>query len=165
MDDRPHEGASRLVQRLVVGDGCHGFGHRHRLSGQHAFVALELVDLQQAEVGWHEGADAKRYHVAGHEVSHRNPGHPSVPEGLGLVSDLAAEGGHRHFGPILVEEAQTDAEGDDHRNDHRVRAATGQPGHQRRPEQKNQDRVPDLAEEDGAGTHLMRTERVRPELS
>ncbi len=81
------------------------------------------------------------------------------------MSDLAAEGGHRHFGPILVEEAQTDAEGDDHRNDHRVRAATGQAGHQRRSKQKNEDRVPDLAKEDGTGTHLTRAEGVWPELS
>ena len=145
--------------------GCHRLGHRHRLAGQHAFVALELVDLQQAEVGRHESADAKRYHVAGHEVRHRDPGRPSVPQDLGLVSDLAAEGGHRHLRPVLVEEAQTDAEGDDHRDDHRIGAATGQPRHQRRPEQEDQDRVPDLTEEDGGGTHPMRTERVRPELS
>ena len=36
---------------------------------------------------------------------------------------------------------------DDHGDDHRVRAATSQPRHERRPEQEDQDRVPDLTEE------------------
>jgi hypothetical protein len=81
------------------------------------------------------------------------------------VPDLAAEGGHRYLRPVLVEEAQTDAEGDDHRDNHRVSATTGQPRHQRCPEQKNQDRVSDLSEKDGGGMHPMGSERVRPELS
>ena len=81
------------------------------------------------------------------------------------MSNLAAKGGHRHLSPVLVEEAQTDAEGDDRRDDHRVRAATSQTRHQRRPEKKNKDWVPDLAEEDGTGTYPMGTERVWPELS
>ena len=129
------------------------------------FVALELVDLQQAEVGRNEVADAERHHVAGHEVRHRDPARPSVPANLGLLSDLGAERGHRHLRPVLVEEAQSDAEGDDHGDDHRVRAAAGQPRHQRRPEQEDQDRVADLAEEDSGGAHPVRAERVRPELA
>ena len=120
---------------------------------------------QQAEVGRHEGADAERHHVTGHEVRHRDPARPPVPSDLGLLSDLGAEGRHRHLRPVLVEETQTDAEGDDHGDDHRVGAAPGQPRHQRRPEQKDQDRVSDLAEEDGGGAHLMRPSDVRPELS
>ena len=107
MDDRPHEGASRLVQRLAAGDGRRRLGHWHRLAGQHAFVALEFVDLQQAEVGRYQGADAERHHVAGHKVRDRDPARPSVPADLGFLSDLGAEGGHRHLRPVLVEEAQT----------------------------------------------------------
>ena len=50
-----------------------------------------------------------------------------------------------------LKKPRPDAEGDDHGDDHRVGAAAGQPRHQRRPEQEDQDRVPDLTEEDGGG--------------
>jgi len=145
--------------------GCHGLGHRHRLSGQHAFVALELVDLQQTEVGWHDATDAKRYHVAWHEVGHRNPDRPSVPEDLGLVSDLAAERGHRHLGRYSLKKPRPTLRATMTAMITAFRPATGQSRHQCRPEKKDQDRVPDLAEEDGGSTHTVRTERVGPEPS
>ena len=59
-----------------------------------------------------------------------------------------------------LKKPETDAEGDDHGDDHRIGAAAGQPRHQRRPEQQDQDRVPDLAKEDGGCTDTMNGERI-----
>ena len=165
MDDRPHEGAPRLVQRLAAGDGRHRLRHWHRLAGQHTFVALEFVDLQQTDVGRYQNADAERHDVTGYEVRYFDPALPSVPANFGFLSDFGAERSHRHLRPVLVEEAQPDTQGDDHGDDHCVRTASGQPRYQGGDEQQDQDRVAELAEEDGRGVHPMRTERVRTELS
>ena len=78
-----------------------------------------------------------------------------VADDLGVVADLGPERGHRHLGPVLVDEAQADAQRHDHGDDHRVGAAAGQSGHQRRPQQEDQDRVPDLAQQHRAGPHLV----------
>ena len=56
-------------------------GHRHRLAGQHALVALQLVGRQQAQVSRDERADAQRHHVAGHQVRDRDPAPPARPCG------------------------------------------------------------------------------------
>ena len=147
VDDRPHEHASRLIQRRAAGDRLDRLGDRHRLSGQHPFVALEFFDGQQAQIGRHQSPDTQRHHVAGHQVRDRNPARASVPQHLGFVADLASQGFHGHLGPVLVEEPQADAEGDDHHDDHGVGATAGQRRHQGRAEQHHQDRVADLTEQ------------------
>ena len=165
MDDRPHEHASRLIQGRAAGHSLGRLGYRHRLSGQHPFVALEFFDGQQAQVGRHQGPDTQRHHVARHQVRDRNPARASVPQHLGLVADVASQSFHGHLGPVLVEEPQADAEGDDHHDDDGVGATAGQRRHQGRGEQHDQDRVADLTEQHHAGTHPMGGECVRPELA
>ena len=141
-------------------DGRHGLDHGHRLPGQNALVALALVDAEQAEVGRNESPDAQRHHVARYEVCDGHPARLAIPPNLCLLSDLSPKRGHGHFGPVLVEEAQADAEEDDHGDDHGIGAAAGQPRHERRPEQEEQDRVPNLAKKDGGCTHAMNGERI-----
>ena len=163
MDDRSHEGAARLVLGARPSDGLHGLDHRHRLPGQDAFVALELVDLEQAQVGRHDGPDAQCHHVTRHEFRDRYPARPAIPPDLGLMSNLSPKGRHGQLRPVFVEETQADAESDDHGDDHGIGAASGESRHQRRREQKDQDRVPELTEEDRCRTNPMRTECVGPE--
>jgi hypothetical protein len=164
MHDRPHERAPRLVLRLAASRGGRRLGHRQRLTSQHALVALQLIGPQQPQVGRDQIAQAQRCHVSGNKVHGRNPARLPVPADLGFLPDLGAEGSHRDLGPVLVEEAQADAEGDDHRDDQRVRTAPGQPRDKRRAEQENQDRVPDLAEHHGRHAHPVRAEHIGPEL-
>ena len=162
VDDRPHEGAARLVLRQTPGDGRDGLDHRHRLAGEHAFVALALVDVKQTQVGRHQGPDAKRHHVAWHQIRHGHPS-PPVPADLGLLPDLGPKGRHRELRPVFVEEAEADAEGDDDGDDHRVGATAGEPRNQRRAEQEDQDWVPNLAKENRSGMHTVHGECIRAE--
>ena len=140
--------------------GRHGLDHRHRLPGQDAFVALALVDVEQAKVGRNEGPDAERHHVTRNEVRDGHPTRLAVPPNLGLLSNLSPERRHGLFCPVFVEEAEADAEEDDHGDDDGVGATAGEPRHERRPKQKEQDRVPDLAEEDRRCPNPMHGERV-----
>jgi len=69
--------------------------------------------------------------------------------------DLGPERGHRRLGAVLVDEAEPHAQRHDDGDDHRVGATAGQSGHQRRPQQQDEDRVPDLAQQHRPGPHLM----------
>ena len=162
MNDRSHEGTSRLdpVPRLPR-RRRHGLDDRHRLPGQDALVALALVDVEQTQVGRNQGSDAERHHVARHEVRDGNPTCLAVPPNLCLLSDLSPKRSHGYFRPVFVEEPEADAEEDDHGDDDRIGASAGEPRHERRPEQKEQDRVPNLAKEDRRRTHTMNGQRIR----
>ena len=140
--------------------GRHGLDYGHGLPGQDAFVALALVDAEQAEVGRNERSDAERHHVTRDEVCHGHPTRLAVSPNLCLLSDLSPERSHGPFCPVLVEESEADAEQDDHGDDHGIGASAGQSRHERRPEQKEQDRVPNLAKKDGRRTHAMNGERI-----
>ena len=66
LDDRAHE-AARRDTRLH----CElGLLHRQRLAGEHRFVALELGDVEQANVGGNDVADAELHDVARHQRHH-----------------------------------------------------------------------------------------------
>ena len=57
--DRAHERARRKIHRRVARGRRDRLGRRHRLAGEHAFVALELARLDETHVGRHEIADAQ----------------------------------------------------------------------------------------------------------
>ena len=47
----------------------------------------------------------------------------AISHDLCVVPDLASESGHRELRPVLVEEAQTNTESNDHGDDHGIGAA------------------------------------------
>jgi hypothetical protein len=103
------------------------FGRRRGLPGQDRLVAFQLVDVQEADVGGNQVADPQFDHVAGYQVAHIESLLGPVAPHDGLVPDLGVQGGDRQFRPVLVDEAQTDAEDHDGGDDPRVGGVTGDP--------------------------------------
>jgi hypothetical protein len=102
-----------VILVLVPGDGVRRLDRWHRLAGQHALIALELIDRQQPQVGWEDVTDAQRDYVAGHQVKHGYPASLPVPADLGLMPDLGTQRSHRRLCAVLVEEPEAHAESDD----------------------------------------------------
>ena len=88
----------------------------------------------------------------------------SVPPDVGFLTNLGTETRHSRLCSVFVEEAKAHAQGDDHGNDQGVRATTGQTRNERRAEKEDQDRISDLTEEDGRGSHPVRAESIRPKV-
>ena len=58
-----------VERRLPTGLRVGGLGRGLRLARQHRLVALELVRLEQAQVGGHDVADAQMDDVAGNDLA------------------------------------------------------------------------------------------------
>ena len=151
------------------GSSCNGFHHGHRFSGQDALVALALVDVEQTHVGRNQSSDAEYHHVTRYEVCDGDPTCLAIPPNLCLLANLSPKRSHGSFCPIFVEESEADAEEHNHGDDHGIGASAGEPRHERRPEQKDQDRVPNLAKKDRhrreldeRQAHLIQTDEVGP---
>ena len=102
--------------------------------------------------------------VAGHEVGHVDDGwwprRATTSAGGGCCACSAATA---LLGPVLVHEAQPDAERDDRGDDHRAGRVAGQPGHQGRAEQQQQQGVAQLAHQDVQGGGPPMRDQVRAE--
>jgi hypothetical protein len=61
---------------------------RHGLAGQDGLVALQLVGLQQPQVGGDHVADAQGHHVAGHQFADVKALLAAVAPDQGLVADV-----------------------------------------------------------------------------
>ena len=108
--ERPHERARRQVERRVAGRVRVGrLGRDLRLAGQHGLVALELVDLEQAQVGRDDVADAQMHDVARHDLGDVDLGRLPVAIDEGEVADLRVQRLDGLLRAVLVEEAQADA--------------------------------------------------------
>ena len=158
-----HPGRSRPDLDSV---GADLLRHWHRLTGEHCLVTLELVDLQQAEVGRHERrrpAATRRHRARGSMTSRRCS--PAVTPDVRLPLDPGVQLSHRDFCPVLVDEPQPDAQRHDDGDDHGISRIAGQSGNRGRDEQQQQERVADLRRQDREGAHLVSAQGIRPELS
>ena len=66
------------------------FRDRERLSGQRRFIHLQVVDLEQAQIGWHAVAGAQEHNVAGDEIFGADASLLAVPSNSRFRAD--------HFG-------------------------------------------------------------------
>src|ERR1019366_8266096 len=123
MDDRPHVDARRELLGGVMRDWRHVLGNWHRLASERALVAFEVVDLEEAEICRHKGADLQGHDVPRDEILDRHVANLSVPQYLCVMTDLRSKRRHRQLGPILVKEAKSYAQSDNDRDDDRVRPA------------------------------------------
>ena len=89
-------------------------------------------------------------------------GSPSRVDG-DLVADLGVHRLRSAFGPVLVDEPETDRRRDDHPDDDRVEALAHDRRHGRRGEQEPQQRAVQLAGEHRPRARMMGAHRVRPE--
>src|SRR5581483_1277996 len=91
--------------RTIV--GCLGRGLR--LAGQQRLVALELVNIDQAQVGRNHVPYAQVHEVTRHDLGHVHLRRLPVTIDDGQVADLRVQRLDRLFRAELVEEAQPDA--------------------------------------------------------
>ena len=80
-----------------------------------------------------------------------------------LVADLRVHRLRSAFGPVLVDEPETDRRRDDHPDDERVESLAHDPRHGRRSEQQPQQRAVQLAGQHRPRARMMRPHRVRTE--
>jgi len=70
---------------------------RHRLAGEHGFVALELRGVEQPSVGRDEVAQAQIDHVARYQLEHVHLACLAVSPRDGFVTQAVVQGGDRPF--------------------------------------------------------------------
>ena len=163
MHDGPHEAARRQVDGGVARCRCRRLARRHRLSGEHTLVALELVYVRQADVGGDEIADLQADPVARHELAHVDALLPAVAPHERLVADVRMQGRDRELRPVLVDEPEPDAQGDDEGDDRTVDGVAGQRRDRRRGEQEDEERVAELTGEHAPRRHPVGRQDVRAE--
>ena len=83
----------------------------------------------------------------------------------GPMPELRVQGFDGPLGPELVGEAQTDAERHDRADDHRVRPFPDEERHDRRRQQEQEERAPQLASEDGESLRVVRAKGVESTLT
>ena len=110
--------AGRPPSRL--GDRLRCLDRGHRFAGEDCLVALELVGLDDPQVGRHDTADPQRHDVTRDEQAHVKRALPAVPPDQRLVVDVAMESGDGIGGAVLVDEAEADAQQHDRADDSRV---------------------------------------------
>ncbi len=100
----------------VVVEGIGVLGNRERLAGEGRFVAMEVVDVEEAEIGRHAVAGLEQDHVAGNELrgGHAKLASSATHDGLG--GDHATEGFDGLFRPAFLDEAD-DRVDQDHAED------------------------------------------------
>ena len=163
MHDGAHERTGGEVRGRVGRCRRGRLDGRHRLSGQHGFVALELVRLQQPHVGRDHVADAQGHDITGHEVAHVEELLGAVAPHQGLVADVGVQRGDRDLGAVLVDKAQPDAQDHDRGDDPAIDAVTRGRGHGRGGEQQEEQRVAELPGEDTPHRHPSLGQDVAPE--
>ena len=147
VNDRPHEGARGEVDARAARLRLRGLRHRHRLAGEHGLVALQRVHVEQSHVGGDDVAHLEVDDIAGYERGRVDELIVTVAADECTVVNLGVQGFDRALRPVLVEEAQQHADGDDRGDDDRVGGIAGEPGYGRTAEQQQQQRVSELPEQ------------------
>jgi hypothetical protein len=166
VDHGTHERARGQVDGGVTsGDRVGRLDRRDGLAGQDGLVALQLVGLQQPQVGRDHIAHAQGHHVARHQVTHVQALLAAVAPDQGLVADACVQRGDRHLGAVLVDEAQPHAQDDDRGDDGPVGGVAGGGGDARGGQQQDQQRVAELAAQDPKGGHPVGGQHVAADTS
>ena len=134
---RPERGAAG-----ILGRGC-------RLARERRLVDVQVVGVDDPDVGRHDVSRAQQHEVVADDVVHGDllPG-PVADDGR-VQRQAGLEGGHRGLGPGLLDEAQHRAQGDDREDDAgRHRVAHDQADQARRDKDEHE-RARDLGDEDG----------------
>jgi len=81
------------------------FVHRHGLAGERGFIAAQLLDLQQPQVGRHAVARGQQHHIAGHQVCSVDLLALAIAQHHGMRRQHGADGIQRRFGLALLHKA------------------------------------------------------------
>ena len=163
-DDGSHEGARRqLERRLWVRHRLDVLLRRRRLAGEDGLVALQSLRLEQAQVGGHHVADADADDVARYELGHVDDVSGPLPQRDDRVPELRVQRVDSARGAVLAHEPEPDTEPADQEDDDRVRPLAEERRRDRRSEEQEQERVPQLADEDGDRPGAVAAQRVRPD--
>ena len=135
---------------------------RPRLAGQHRLVALELVHLEQPQIGRNHIADPQMHDITRNQLCHGDLGRSAVAVDRGKMLDLGMQLLDRLLRAVLVEEAQTDAHRHDRADDQRLRQVADHRRDHRRDEQQQEQVAAQLTDEHRPGTDPVRGQHVRP---
>ena len=160
MHDRPHEDARGEIHTGGIRLRLGGLGNRQRLPGEHRFVALEGVDLEQPHIGRDDIADAQADNVTRYQRDRVDELVQPIAPDEGTVMDLPVQRLNGAFRPILVDEAQKHAHRDDGGDDDRVGRITREPRNGCAAEQQQQERIAELAQQDASGGDAVLSEDV-----
>ena len=161
--ERAHEGARAQIQRRVPGRlGLGRLLRGPRLAGQHRLVALELVHLDQPQIGRHDVADPQMHDISRDELRDVELGRRTVAIDGGQMLDLGMQLLDRLLRAVLVEEAQADAHRHDRADDQRLRPVADHRRDDGRDEQQQQQVAAQLAGEHRPGADAVRGQDVRP---
>ncbi len=161
-DGRPHVGDRAQAQldeisaRLRLG----ALRFRHRLAGEHRFIAFELASVQQPQVGRHQVAGSKEHDVARHQLGDVDRGRDATPEHERPVADAGVKRLDDAFRSVFVEESEADAEGDDGQDDDRVGSLADDERNDRGGGEEDEQGVAKLAPKDCKWPSTMAADRV-----
>ena len=163
LHERAHEDARAQIQgRVPRRLGLGRLLGRPRLAGQHRLVALELVHLEQPQIGGNHIPDPQMHDITRDELCHSDLGRSAVAVDRGKMLDLGMQLLDRLLRAVLVEEAQTDAHRHDRADDQRLRQVADHGRDDRRDEQQQQQVAAQLTGEHRPGTDPVRGQDVRP---
>ena len=161
--ERAHEGARAQIQgRVPRRLGLGRLLGRPRLARQHRLVALELVHLEQPQIGGNHIPDPQMHDITRDELRHSDLGRSAVAIDRGKMLDLGMQLLDRLLRAVLVEEAQTDAHRHDRADDQRLRQVADHRRDHRRDEQQQEQVAAQLTGEHRPGTDPVRGQHVRP---
>ena len=156
-----HEGRSTGRR----GDRGGRLDRRDGLAGEDGLVALQLVGLQQPQVGGDQVTHAQGHHVAGDQLAHVQTLLFAVAPDQGLVADVGVQRGDRQLRAVLVDEAQPHAQDDDRGDDRPVGGVAGGRGDACRGEQQDEQRVAELTARTPRAVTLWVASTLRPTVA
>ena len=162
-DQRAHEGARTQIQRRLPRRlRLRRLLARPRLTGQHRLVTLELMHLEQPQIGRNHIANPQMHDVTRDELRNRELRRSPIAINHPEMLDLGMQLLNRLLRAVLVEEAQTDAHRHNRADDHRLRQVADHSRHDSRNEQQQQQVTAQLTDEHRQGTDPVRSQNIRP---
>ena len=142
--DCAHERAAGKVERGVAAAGRGRLRSRYRLAGQHRLVALEVVRLQQPQVGGDDVSHTQSNEIARHELDDVDLLRLPIALDQGGAVDLGVKRLDRPLGAELVHKAEPYAQADDRQDDSGIRRLAHRSRDSRRRDEQNQQEAAEL---------------------
>ena len=112
--------ARAIADRRLVRDGRGRFVRRHRFAGERRFFRAQVLDVDEADVGWDLVAGFEEHDVARHERLRRDHRRLPVAQRSRLRREHVADRIERLLRPAFLKEAEQSVDDDHAEDDRRV---------------------------------------------
>ena len=137
-------GQGRVRRELI-----HPFLHREALAGKGRLIHAEVALLDQAAIAGNAVTGSQPHPITPHHLSHRNRHLHPIPPDRTTQFHHRQQLLHGALGAVLLPEAQQTAHQHNHQDDQAVGGGVEPEGEQRRPQQHQDDRAGELAQQQG----------------